>query len=136
MVANFISKLFKDTTVTGLDSTRALASPETPALAQNEIIKKLRSSAKKRRPSRKRAEEPDTYFDPIILFKFLSKMGKGTKLGMNQLRNKLALLLLLDGGLRLNELCKIFVENITLWDNKLKLKYLGQRKRRKGVGLT
>ena len=72
-VANFISKLFKDgkqgsvvdTTVTVLDSTRALASPETPALAQNEIIKKLRSSAKKRRPSRKRAEEPDTYFDPF-----------------------------------------------------------------------
>ena len=49
-------------------------------------------------------------------------MVKGTKLGMNQLRNKLALLLLLDGGLRLNELCKIFLENITLWDNKARIK--------------
>ena len=54
-VANFLSKLYKDgkqgsvvdTTITILDSTRGLAAPEVPELAQNEVIKKLRRAAKR-----------------------------------------------------------------------------------------
>ena len=65
------------------------------------------------------------YFDPWVLFNFLSKLGtKENHCSVDKLRDKLATLLLLDGGLRVNELCKVFVENIklSLEDQKAEIK--------------
>ena len=129
-VANFASKMFDDgatgsavnAAITALDETRGVVDPSLPPLGQMQLIKKLRRAAKKRRPPKRKSLQPNTYFDPLLIYRHLSRLGKDIKFSLDKLRTKVATLLLLDGGLRGNELCKVFVENIKLEDRKADIK--------------
>ena len=131
-VANFVSSLYNsgssgsavNAAISALDATRGVVSPDSLPLAQVSMIKALRGAAKKRRPSGKKANQPVSYFDPYTIFKHCSEIKEqgNKKAKLDPIRDKLATLLLLDGALRVNELSKIFVENIKLGDNKAQIK--------------
>ena len=129
-VANFASKMFDDgatgtavnAAITALDETRSVVDPSLPPLGEIQVIKKLRKAAKKRRPPKRKSTLPSSYFDPILIFKHLSRLGKDIKFSLDKMRTKVAALLLLDGGLRGNELCKIFIENLKLEGRKAEVK--------------
>ena len=129
-VANFATQLYEDgasgsavnAAITALDETRGVVDPSLPPLGQIQVIKKIRRAAKKRRPPKKKSLQPKNYFDPLPIFKHLARLGKDIKFSLDKLRTKVATLLLLDGGLRGNELCKVFVENVILKARKAEIK--------------
>lgn len=137
--ANFASSLFDEkasgsavsSAITVLDATRGMVAPQLPSLTKDHVIQSIRRAAKKRRPSRKKSSQPEVYFDPLRIFKHLARIEKDTKLGVDKLRTKVATLLLLDGGLRGNELAKIFMENIEIEDKKIAIKFPWTKEERK-----
>ena len=138
-VANFATKLYADgatgasvsAAITALDETRGIYDPGLPPIKDCAVIKKLRRAAKIRRPSKKKSSQPKSYFDPVVIFKYLAKLGKDIKFSADKMRTKVATLMLLDGGLRVNELTKIYVENITFGNRKVDVKIPWPKEERK-----
>ena len=139
-VTNFAARLFTEgasgdavsAAITALDSTRAVFLPLVPPLSQDTLIASIRKSAKIHRAA-PRIALPPTFYDPFVIFRSLARICKhGEKSKLHLLRAKVETLLLLDGGMRGNELVKIFTENIKLYPKKaeVKIPWLKEKKRK------
>ena len=101
--------------------TRAYLHPSLPPLAQDEIIKSLRKAAKKSRPSVADGR-PSSFYDPYLIYKHLAEGKPDKKLSCRGLRDKAAVLLLMDAALRVDDLTRFFVENMQITDKRLEIR--------------
>ena len=138
-VSNFAAMLFDkghsgsavNAAITALDSTRAVILPLSPPLSQDSLIASIRKSAKLQRPP-PRDSLPPVYYDPLLVFKNLASSCKAVgKAKVHLLRAKLETLMLLDGGLRGNELCRVFTENIRLFPKRVDIKIPWPKEKKK-----
>ena len=138
-VSNFAAMLFDkghsgsavNAAITALDSTRAVILPLSPPLSQDSLIASIRKSAKLQRPP-PRDSLPPVYYDPLLVFKNLASSCKAVgKTRVHLLRAKVETLMLLDGGLRGNELCRVFTENIRLFPKRVDIKIPWPKEKKK-----
>ena len=99
--------------VTVVTQTAALLYPERPSLGDDPVIKGIRKAAKIHRPPKKK--KPSQFFSIHAVFELLKECDADT-CSKSDLRDKMSVLLLLDGMSRSSDLAVLDRESIEFSD--------------------